>query len=153
MDLPQLKQLGEVAGIGGIALGAITILMRNLIGSIAGIPKQDRARVVTFIAAGCFAIGALGIAAWAFGNQPPQPTASTIGGQSPAIVSKGDASVSYGTPAVSPQSPPTTPAVPEKTSLGGTANTQGSQSPAIAGAGNVTVQYGSPPPTAAPSPK
>jgi hypothetical protein len=152
MDLSQLKQLGEIAGIGGIALGAITILLRNLIGSIAGIPKQDRARVVTFIAGGCFAIGALGIAAWTFGNRQPQPNASTIGGQSPAIVSKGDANVTYGTPAAPQPGPPSAPPAPESTSSSGSANTQGNQSPAIAG-GHVTVQYGSPPPTAASPPK
>jgi hypothetical protein len=152
MDLSQLKQLGEVAGIGGIALGAITILLRNLIGSIAGIPKQDRARVVTFLAGGCFTIGVLGIAAWTFGNQPSQPTASTIGGQSPAIVSKGDTSVNYGTPAALQQGSPSTQA-PERESPSGTANTQGNQSPAITGGGNVAVQYGSPNPAAAASPK
>jgi hypothetical protein len=152
MDLSQLKQLGEVAGIGGIALGVIAILLRNLIGSIAGIPKADRARVVTFIAGGCFVIGALGIGAWTFGNQQPQPTATTTGGQSPAIVSKGDANVSYGTPAAPQQGSPSTQA-PARTSPSGTANTQGSQSPAITGAGNATVQYGSPSPTAASSPK
>lgn len=153
MDLSQLKQLGEVAGIGGIALGVVAILLRNLIGSIAGIPKADRARVVTFIAGGCFVIGALGIAAWTFGNQQPQPTASTIGGQSPAIVSKGDANVTYGTPAAPQQGSPSTQAAPARTSPSGTATTQGNQSPAITGAGNATVQYGSPSPTAAPSPK
>ena len=150
MDLSQLKQLGEVAGIGGIALGVIAILLRNLIGSIAGIPKADRARVVTFIAGGCFVIGALGIGAWTFGNQQPQPTATTTGGQSPAIVSKGDANVSYGTPAAPQQGSPSTA---ERASPSGTATTQGNQSPAITGAGNATVQYGSPSPTAPSSPK
>jgi len=153
MDLSQLKQLGEVAGIGGIALGVVAILLRNLIGSIAGIPKADRARVVTFIAGGCFVIGALGIAAWTFGNQQPQPTASTKGGQSPAIVSNGDANVSYGTQAAPQQGSQSTQAPPEKTSPGGTATTQGNQSPAITGGGNATVQYGSPSPTAASAPK
>ena len=152
MDLSQLKQLGEVAGIGGIALGAITILLRNLIGSIAGIPKADRARVVTFIAGGCFVIGALGIAAWVFANHQPQPTASTIGEQSPAIVSNGNANVTFGTLAAPQQGSPSAK-VPDRTSTGGTANTQGNQSPAITGAGNVTVQYESPKPAAGSSPR
>ena len=153
MDLSQLKQLGEIAGIGGIALGAITILLRNIIGSIAGIPKADRARVVTFIAGGCFMIGALGIAAWTFGKPPSQPTAATTGGQSPAIVSKGDISVIYGMPAALQQVSPPMPPAPQGASASGSANTQGNQSPAIAGGGNMTVQYGSPSPIAVSSPK
>jgi hypothetical protein len=152
MDLSQLKTLGEVAGIGGVALGAITILLRNLIGSIAGIPKGDRARVVTFIAGGCFVIGALGIAAWTFGNQQPQPTASTTGGQSPAIVSKRDANVSYGTPTAPQQGSPSQHA-PEEASPSGKASTEGDQSPAIVGSGDATIQYEPSKPAAASSTK
>ena len=62
MDLSQLKPLGEVAGIGGIALGVVVLVLRPLIRSIAGLPKDSRAGPVKLIAIGCFVIGGLGIA-------------------------------------------------------------------------------------------
>src|SRR5262245_13047069 len=80
MDLSQLKSLGEVAGIGGIALGGVVLLVHRLIGTIAGLPKEARAGTAKWIAAGCFVIGALGIAAWAVGGRP---SVSTSGNQSP----------------------------------------------------------------------
>jgi hypothetical protein len=58
-----LKSLGEIAGIGGLALGVVMLLVRPLIAAIAGLPKDDRAGPVKLIAIGCFMIGALGIAA------------------------------------------------------------------------------------------
>ena len=39
MDLSQLKSVGEIAGIGGIALGVVVLLVRPLIGTISGLPK------------------------------------------------------------------------------------------------------------------
>ncbi len=152
MDLSGLKPLGEIAGIGGIALGVMALLMRDLIGKIAGIPQKDRARVVTFVAGGCFVIGALGIGAWAFGNQPHPSTATTAGEQSPAIVNGGNAQVTYGAaPAATGQAPPA-PQTPTA-APSGSAHTEGAQSPAIVSGGSAAVQYGTPPPPAAPSDK
>jgi len=54
MDLSQLKSLGEVAGIGGIALGVALIILRRLVGTIAGVPKDARAGLVKLIAIGVF---------------------------------------------------------------------------------------------------
>jgi hypothetical protein len=144
MDLSQLEPLGKVAGIGGMALGVVVPLIHRLIGTIAGVPKNDRARIVTFIAAGCFAIGILGIAAWTFSNQPRQPQASTSGSQSPAIVSGKNASVSYGaTPVAQPDS--AAPNAPSGATPNGTVHTQGNQSPAMVTGGNAMVQYGTTP--------
>jgi hypothetical protein len=140
MDLSGLKPLGEIAGIGGIALGVTALVLRDLIGKIAGVPQKDRARVVTFVAGGCFVIGALGIAAWAFGNQPHPSAATTAGEQSPAIVNGGNAQVNYGsTPA------PTGPAAPPAAAPNGSAHTTGTQSPAIVSGGNASVQSAAPP--------
>ena len=149
MDLSQLKSLGEIAGIGGIALGVTALVLHRLIGTIGGIPKNDRGRIVTFIAGGCFVIGALGIAAWTFGNQPRQSTVSTVGNQSPGIVAGKDATVSYGaSPAAQPSAPATKS--PDKAASTGTVRTQGNQSPGVVAGGNATIQYGSPQ-SAAPS--
>ena len=138
MDLSQLKSLGEIAGIGGIALGVVVLLVRPLIATIAGLPKDARAGPVKLIAIGCFVIGALGIAAWTISSQSNGRQVSTRGGQSPGIVSGGDATVSYGiSPAAQPGSPPTnTPNLPVPS---GTVHTEGNQSPGVIAGGKVGV--------------
>jgi hypothetical protein len=140
MDLSQLKSLGEIAGIGGIALGVVVLLVRPLIATIAGLPKDARAGPVKLIAIGCFVIGALGIAAWTISSQSNGRQVSTRGAQSPGIVSGGDATVSYGiSPAAQPGSPPTnTPNLPVPS---GTVHTEGNQSPGVIAGGKVGVDY------------
>jgi hypothetical protein len=79
MDPAQLVSLGKVAGIGGIALGVVVLLVRRLIGTVQGVPAKDRARTVNLIALGCFAIGALGMAAWAVSSFSGGQSVSTAG--------------------------------------------------------------------------
>jgi hypothetical protein len=148
MDLSQLKSLGEIAGIGGIALGVVVLLVRPLIATIAGLPKNARAGPVKLIAIGCFAIGALGITAWTISSQSGGRQVSTRGAQSPGVISGGDATVSYGTsPAAQPGSPPAdAPALPAPS---GTVRTEGNQSPGIITGNKVGIDYA---PTPAPSP-
>ncbi len=150
MDLSQLKSLGEIAGIGGIALGVVVLVLRPLIAALAGLPKDARAGPVKLIAVGCFVIGALGIAAWTIGARAPGPQVSTRGSQSPGVVSRGDASVSYG---AAPAAQPVPPAAPPATESangpqpgGGSVRTEGDQSPAIVSGGKAKVDY-------APAPK
>lgn len=140
MDIAQLKSLGEIAGIGGIALGVLVLLVRPLIGTISGLPKSARAGTVNLIAIGCFAIGVLGIAAWVIGNRAPGSEVSTKGSQSPGIIGGGDVSVSFG------PSPPVQPAAPSGipvtgTAPTGTAHTEGAQSPGIISGGKARVEY------------
>jgi hypothetical protein len=149
MDLSQLKSLGEIAGIGGIALGVVVLLVRPLITAISGLPRDARVGPVKLIAIGCFAIGALGIAAWTFGSQSGGRQVSTRGAQSPGVISGGDATVSYGTtPAAQPGSPPSDVPTPPS----GTVRTEGNQSPGIVAGGKVGVEYApTPPPVPSPS--
>jgi hypothetical protein len=143
MDLSQLKSLGEVAGIGGIALGVVVLVLRPLIATIAGLPKDSRAGPVKLIAIGCFVIGVLGIAAWTIGTRSAGPQVSTHGPQSPGIVSSGNATVSYGaSPSAQPASPPANP--PSGLPPAGTVRTEGNQSPGIISGGKTGVEY---PPT------
>jgi hypothetical protein len=150
VDLSQLKFLGEIAGIGGIALGVVVLLVRPLIATIAGLPKNARAGPVKLIAIGCFAIGALGITAWTISSQSAGRQVSTRGAQSPGVISGGDATLNYGAaPAGQPGSPPTdTPNLPAPS---GTVHTEGNQSPGIVAGGKVGVKY-APTPPAVPSP-
>jgi hypothetical protein len=60
--------LGKVAGLGGIALGVVVLLIRPIIGRITTLPRADRAPILRLIAGGAFGIGALGIAAWLVGG-------------------------------------------------------------------------------------
>ena len=143
MDLSQLKSLGEIAGIGGLALGVLVLLVRPLIASIAGLPKDARAGPVKLIAIGCFAIGALGIAAWTIGSQSPGQQVSTQGSQSPGIISGGSATVSYGTvPTAQPGSADKT----NQLAPSGTVRTEGNQSPGVIAGGRVGVEYAPTPP-------
>jgi hypothetical protein len=147
MDLSQLKSLGEIAGIGGLALGVVVLLMRPLIATIAGLPKDARAGSVKLIAIGCFAIGALGIAAWTISSHSNSPQVSTRGAQSPGVISGGDATVNYG---ISPEAQPGSP--PANTSNlpapSGTVQTEGNQSPGIVAGGKVGVEFAPAPPAA-----
>jgi hypothetical protein len=140
MDLSQLKSLGEIAGIGGIALGVVVLLICPLIATIAGLPKDARDAPVKLIAAGCFTIGTLGIAAWTIGSQSNGRQVSTHGTQSPGVISGGDATVNYGiSPEAQPGSPPAnTPNLPAPS---GTVQTEGNQSPGIVAGGKVGVEY------------
>jgi hypothetical protein len=147
MDLSQLKSLGEIAGIGGMALGVVVLLVRPLIAAIAGLPKDARAGPVKLIAIGCFAIGALGIAAWTIGAQSNGGQVSTRGSQSPGIISNGDATVTYGTAPPAQRGPPPTDA-PNPVAPSGTVRTEGNQSPGIVAGGKVGVEYAPTPPTA-----
>jgi len=148
MDLSQLKSIGEIAGIGGIALGVIVLLLRPLIATIAGLPKDARAGPVKLIAVGCFVIGVLGIAAWTVGSQSSGPRVSTRAAQSPGVISGSDATINYGSsPAARSGSLSTTPNLPTPS---GTVHTEGSQSPGVTAGGKVDVEY-APTSPAAPS--
>jgi hypothetical protein len=149
MDLSQLKSLGEIAGIGGIALGVVVLLGRPLIASIAGLPKEARAGTVRLIAIGCFAIGVLGIAAWTISSQSGGQQVTTRGTQSPGIISGGDATINYGaSPATQPGPPPA--AAPSSPAPSGTVRTEGGQSPGIIAGGKVGIEFA--PASPAPSP-
>jgi hypothetical protein len=64
MDLSSLASLGKIAGLGGIALGVVVLLVRPMIDRVATVPSAQRAPMLRFVATGAFGIGALGIVAW-----------------------------------------------------------------------------------------
>lgn len=150
MDMSQLKSLGEIAGIGGIALGVVVLLIRPLIATTAGLPKDARAGPVKLIALGCFIIGALGIAAWTFG-QSKGPQVATRGAQSPGVIGEGNVTVNYGSPSALPTDQPgnNPPAPPPR---GGSVRTEGNQSPGVIAGGKVDIEFAPAPAAAPPSP-
>ena len=76
MNLSGLGGLGKVAGIGGIAIGAVVLLFNALIGTIPGLPADQQADVVRLLAYLCFGIGAIGIIAWFASGRVSTPTYS-----------------------------------------------------------------------------
>jgi hypothetical protein len=77
MNLSGLGNLGKVAGIGGISIGAMVLLFNALIGTIPGLPADQQADIVKLLAILCFGIGVLGIIAWFVGGgRHSQPSIS-----------------------------------------------------------------------------
>ena len=104
MAVSDMAQLGKIAGLGGIALGAMVVILRAVLPHLGGVPVKQRATTYNLIIGGAFGIGALGIIAWTVGaptSEPPKPAAATSGAQSPAIVGSG-ATVTYGQPPPAP---------------------------------------------------
>jgi len=64
VDLSSLASLGKVAGLGGIAIGLVVLLVRPMIDRVSTVPAAQRAPMLRLIAMGAFGIGALGIVAW-----------------------------------------------------------------------------------------
>ncbi len=64
MDLSSLAELGKVAGVAGVAIGMIVLLVRPMIAGAKDLRPAERAPMFRLLAVGAFAIGALGIVAW-----------------------------------------------------------------------------------------
>jgi hypothetical protein len=60
MDLSSLASLGKIAGLGGIAIGVVVLLIRPIIDRVSSVPPADRAPMLRFVAIGAFGIGTLG---------------------------------------------------------------------------------------------
>ena len=97
--MSDLAQLGKIAGIGGIAIGALVLILRAVLPGLGKIPTKARAAAYNKIIVGAFGIAALGIIAWMVGNQPAPPGQgpTTSGTKSPAISGAG-ATVNYTQP-------------------------------------------------------
>ena len=76
MDLSSLATLGKVAGLGGIAMGVVALLVRPLIDRMSSVPAGHRAPLFRLVAIGAFCIGALGIIAWLTSRQGVDVNAS-----------------------------------------------------------------------------
>ncbi len=84
MNLSGLAGLGKIAGIGGIALGVVVLLLRPVIDNSGSLPDPVRGWLLLTIAIGAFVIGLLGMVLWAAGNRPGAQVARTKGDESEA---------------------------------------------------------------------
>ncbi len=89
MDIDLLKSFGQVAGIGGLALGIVLLVFREIVRKGAGGRDQAKVtRLLTTVAALTALVGLAGIGAWVWAGSPP--------GQGRASVSADHGSVSAG---------------------------------------------------------
>lgn len=109
MDTGLLKTLGEVLGIGGVALGVFFLLFQDMIRKsiFPKLDKKDAYRLLRLITVSVWSVAMIGVAAWIIGDQKSSPQSSTIttsGPQSPIVQdTKGNVQMNFGTP---PDGPP-----------------------------------------------
>ena len=61
MDLSSLASLGKVAGLGGIAIGLVVLLVRPMIDRVSTVPAAQRAPMLRLIAWGRSALARSGL--------------------------------------------------------------------------------------------
>lgn len=83
MGFWQLGGLGKVAGIGGIALGVVVLLIRPMIDHSNSLPEPLRGWLLLTIAIGAIVIGLFGMVVWLFGSG--SQVARTKGDNSEAV--------------------------------------------------------------------
>jgi hypothetical protein len=135
LDLAQLEPLGKVAGIGGIAIGAVVLIIRGVIAKTSTVSVRQRAAMLRLVAIGAFAIGALGIAAWMTAGVSGGQHASTRGADSPAVIGGGNVTIGPAGPTAGSTASPAQPGVAPNA----TVKTEGNRSPAIISGGDVVV--------------
>jgi hypothetical protein len=74
MDLSSLAALGKIAGLAGLAIGVVALLVRPVIERAGRVPAAQRGPLLRFIAMGAFGVGALGIVAWLVNGVAGGPT-------------------------------------------------------------------------------
>jgi hypothetical protein len=79
MGLGSLAALGKIAGLGGIAIGVLVLLIRPIVEKSKSLPVAQRAPLLRLIAVGAFGIGALGVIAWWSSNSPASPPSVSAG--------------------------------------------------------------------------
>ena len=111
MDLSSLASLGKVAGLGGIALGVVVLLVRPVIDRMSHVPAAQRGPLLRFIATGAFGIGALGIVAWLMSGLLVGGNVTVTAGQSGVAAGRNVSgnTITIGTPPVSTQAPEAKP--------------------------------------------
>jgi hypothetical protein len=87
MDTDLLKTLGQVLGIGGVALGVFFLLFREVLRKsiFPTLKKDDAFRLLRLIALLIWSVAVVGIGAWMWGEQQPKRSIVTNGPQSPVI--------------------------------------------------------------------
>jgi hypothetical protein len=121
MDTELIKTVGQVAGIGGIALGVFLLLFRDLIRKqiFPTLAKREGYRLLRLIAVLIWSVALAGIGAWVWTSQPEaaEQAPSNIRANN-GIAAGRDANIG-GDVTIGGGSPPGTEAPQSKTSLPG----------------------------------
>jgi len=84
MDLSQLSKLGKVGGVPGIALGAVVLVLGGVLAATGVLPDGWRGPMLTLVAIGILALGALVMVGWMRGARAGAQVARTEGNASAA---------------------------------------------------------------------
>lgn len=64
MGLSSLVELGKVAGLAGVAIGLVAVIMLAVVKRTPTLARTERAPMLRLVAIGALTIGVLGIVAW-----------------------------------------------------------------------------------------
>lgn len=84
MDLSQLPQLGKVAGVPGVGMGAVALVLGGVLAAADLLPEGWRGPVLLVVAVGAVGLGALVVLGWARAARGAAQTARTRGDRSAA---------------------------------------------------------------------
>jgi len=102
MDAGLLKTLGEILGIGGVALGVFFLLFREIIRKsiFPTLKKDDAYRLLRLISILIWSVAVIGVAAWFWGDRKAVAgSVSTTGPQSPVVQgTTGDVRIDFNAP-------------------------------------------------------
>ncbi len=78
MDTELLKVVGQVAGIGGLALGVFLLLFREIIRKkiFPMLPPAEAYRLLRLVIVAVWSVAIIGIAAWVYAGQNSAKTVS-----------------------------------------------------------------------------
>jgi hypothetical protein len=104
MDAGLLKTLGEILGIGGVALGVFFLLFREIIRKsiFPTLKKDDAYRLLRLISVLIWSVAVIGIGAWFWGDRKAAAgSVTTTGPQSPIVKdTKGGVRIDFNAPPV-----------------------------------------------------
>ena len=80
MEAEALRTVGQIGGIGGIALGVMLFLFRDIIRKniFPKLAPEKAYRLLRLITVCVWSLAVLGVAAWAFAPRPADPAAKQV---------------------------------------------------------------------------
>jgi len=77
VDISQLPKLGKIAGVPGIALGVVVLLLGAVVAAAGVLPEGWRGPVIVVIIVGTMLLGVLAVLGWARGTRGGAQVART----------------------------------------------------------------------------
>jgi hypothetical protein len=82
MDVDILRTAGQIAGIGGLALGVLLIVFRDIIRKniFPTLPPQEAYRLLRLITLAVWSVAIVGIGAWVYVTRASTPNIEAVSG-------------------------------------------------------------------------